>query len=270
MLRLERPPEPAGFEARTLEPRTAVERAIGQGEAPEFPDAWGADKPVLIAAQHGKCGYCESKVLATGTGQVDHYRPKAAVAELGMWGEEAPSASNVVGRDTSTKVCKPGYWWLAYRWDNYVFACERCNVGWKRDLFPVERRRPLRPGVEKEEGPLLLDPYGKENPAKHLLFDVWGNVEPRGLTTAGLETIRTLGLDRESLVEDRSDLALTIHELVRELRRAGDDAEKRDALLAIHRNGDVRRPHAGMVRAVFEVEYGRTWGWLEAEVARAR
>ena len=36
-------------------------------------------KDALLAAQHGKCCYCESKYRGTSYGAVEHFRPKGAV-----------------------------------------------------------------------------------------------------------------------------------------------------------------------------------------------
>ena len=97
--------------------------------------------------------------------------------------------------------CDRGYWWLAFEWNNLLLACERCNRAWKGTLFPVaEETRPIPPEPDAPETALLLDPYGDENPAKHLRFDTIGQVSAAPESRIGRETIRTLGLDRDSLV----------------------------------------------------------------------
>ncbi len=272
MLRLERPPEPKDFALRARDLRAKVGRSIERGEAPQFPDLWSDYKSSFGAAQHGKCGYCESKVLPTGTGQIDHYRPKGSVSELGRdpetWGDERPGSSNVMGRRV-TRISDRGYWWLGYEWRNLVFACERCNVGWKRDLFPVaESPRAVPPAPELADTPLLLEPFGSEDPATHIRFDWWGNVEAADGSEIGYETIRTLGLDRESLCESREDLARTVHQLIRELERATTDDEQQESLAAILRHGQPHRAHAGMVRVIFEIETGRSWTSAEDKIGR--
>lgn len=269
MLRLERPPEVEDFALRARELRAEVKRSIDRDKGLRFRDLWTDFKSVFAAAQHGKCGYCESRVLPTGTGQIDHYRPKGSVSELGedpqTWGHEEPASSKVVGRRTS-RISDRGYWWLGYEWRNFVFSCERCNVGWKRDLFPVrESPRPLPPAPEHDETPLLLEPFGGENPSAHLRFDWWGNVEAADGSKVGYETIRTLGLDRDSLREAREDVARTAHQLIRELRQAASEEEKRELLSTIHDLGRARRPYAGMVRIIFEVETGDYWASVEPQ-----
>ncbi len=286
MLLLERPPKPPSFDRVTQESRQQVEESRHDEKRPSFPDAWKDFKPTFAEVQRGRCGYCEA--LVTDTGQLDHYRPKGAVSELGAdpatWGEVSPDG-RVLGRDTPP-VSKTGYWWLAYEWSNYVFSCERCNVGWKRQLFPVAEspRLEIVPSVENRETPLLLNPYGSENPAKHLLFDWWGRIKPVERSDVGYETIRTLGLDRERLTGKREDFAQTAYQAVEEYLTAANKAieaqgdgdteavrrameEEQGALEDIHRRGQLDKEHAGMARIIFEVEVGRPWSWLEEQVA---
>ena len=32
----------------------------------------------------------------------------------------------------------PGYFWLAYAWQNLFLACQLCNQRFKKNLFPLE------------------------------------------------------------------------------------------------------------------------------------
>ncbi|MDQ2687964.1 MAG: hypothetical protein M3Y28_08875, partial [Armatimonadota bacterium] len=61
-------------------------------------------KQALMDAQHGKCCYCERVIGEDG--DVEHFRPKAAVCQ----GAGLPQET-------------PGYYWLAYDWDNFLLAC---------------------------------------------------------------------------------------------------------------------------------------------------
>lgn len=56
-------------------------------------------KQTLIAAQHGKCAFCESKLRHVAYGDVEHFRPKGGY--LQQTGERP--------------LKKPGYYWLAYQ-----------------------------------------------------------------------------------------------------------------------------------------------------------
>ena len=137
-------------------------------------------KKALCREQHGKCCYCESKFEYVYSGDVEHYRPKGA-ANIG-----------------TTKIW-PGYYWLAYDWSNLFFSCAACNQHYKRDQFPLvveaRRCRDHYGDVEAEE-PLILKPSGPQDPRNHIIFrcDL-----PVGVTEAGKETIRVVGLDREEL-----------------------------------------------------------------------
>ena len=68
---------------------------------------WKAAKPQLKIESGGKCAYCESPTDSVAHGDVEHFRPKSV------------------------------YWWLAYCYDNYVYACQICNQVFKGDSFPV-------------------------------------------------------------------------------------------------------------------------------------
>ncbi|HKY21765.1 MAG TPA: hypothetical protein VJM31_11150 [Vicinamibacterales bacterium] len=68
---------------------------------------WKAAKPQLKRESGGKCVYCESKTDTVAHGDVEHFRPKSV------------------------------YWWLAYCYDNYVYACQICNQVFKGDKFPI-------------------------------------------------------------------------------------------------------------------------------------
>jgi hypothetical protein len=77
-------------------------------------------KMALIKAQHDKCAFCESKVGHIAFGDVEHYRPKGGVRQ----------------NDTGP-LEQPGYFWLAYAWENLFFACQLCNQSFKKNLFPL-------------------------------------------------------------------------------------------------------------------------------------
>lgn len=136
----------------------------------------------LVAAQHGKCCFCERRQL----GDVEHFRPKSGSQQA-----------------DGQPLLRPGYYWLAYDWANLYFACGPCNQRFKRNLFPLgnptRRARSHHDDTAAEE-PLLLDPAG--DPERHIGFReevayaVDGN--PKGRAT-----IDVLRLNREDLRETR-------------------------------------------------------------------
>lgn len=132
---------------------------------------WKDLKAVLQQCSHDKCWYCESKVTFSSPGDVDHFRPKNEVGECSE---------------------HPGYWWMAFDWDNYRFSCENCNrpntdhetgrTAGKGTSFPLcdESKRVFDPteisGILYEE-PKLLDPTVASDPLL-LTFDVDGIAHP--------------------------------------------------------------------------------------------
>ena len=113
-------------------------------------DIWKKLKPELEKLSHNKCWYCESREKRSDRA-VDHYRPK----------------NNVADTDHD------GYWWLAFRADNYRLSCTYCNsrrknredgkTGGKGDYFPLwdEKKRvscEKNNSDCKHEDPLLIDP----------------------------------------------------------------------------------------------------------------
>ncbi len=117
-----------------------------------------------------KCWYSEADPLSHGSDiMVDHFRPKAKVAECKM---------------------HPGYWWLAFKLENYRLSCCFSNslrgdtsglVGGKSYHFPLvdESKRALTPQYNySEEQPFLLDPCNEED-VKLLTFREDGEAMPR-------------------------------------------------------------------------------------------
>lgn len=68
---------------------------------------WKLSKTQLKKESWGKCAYCEANTEVVAHGDVEHYRPKSI------------------------------YWWLAYTYDNYLYACQICNQIYKSDNFPI-------------------------------------------------------------------------------------------------------------------------------------
>ncbi|MET3710782.1 hypothetical protein ABIC65_001484 [Sphingomonas trueperi] len=138
----------------------------------------------LKADQHDKCGFCEAVFDANVAGDVEHFRPKAAVL-------------------TDSGRIYPGYYWLGYSWPNLSYACPDCNSYRKRDRFPLvlEDARAVdhHDDINYEE-PLLLDPYGAADPREHIQFR---GEAPIGRSPHGQATIDILALDRTTLARDR-------------------------------------------------------------------
>jgi uncharacterized protein (TIGR02646 family) len=143
-------------------------------------------KQALAEIQHGKCCFCESKIRHTSFGDVEHYRPKAG------WIQDNETLN------------KPGYYWLAYEWDNLLLSCQLCNQRYKKNYFPLisgSRRALSHNDNISFEQPLFIHPVNDD--IENLItfkeeIPLAVNTNPRGV-----ETISKLGLDRESLNEQR-------------------------------------------------------------------
>lgn len=271
MMRYSRPRKPANFEA-TVSAKRAEVRANPSSSTLEFTALWSSFKPVFSESQGGKCGYCEIAVTGAQDGDVEHYAPKAEVAVLSedkkTWGQELPNSSRVKGRKPKQLSPPGGYWWLAYDWANYLLACAVCNQKWKGTVFPVKEPpdRRLPPAEVVAESALLLHPFGRADPAVHLHFNEDGSVEPWRNSRRGLETIKTVGLDRPSLRVFRRFPVSDAYQAIRELadaRATGNSAAEDRAVRDLARLGESGRQFAGCVRAIVRQELGLTWDKVE-------
>jgi len=238
-------------------------RAKEKKHAVKFAHAWKKYKDSFAYTQFNKCAFCECDVTKSGYGDVEHYYPKGEVWELSGSGDQR-----------TKKVLSPfGYWWLAYEWNNYLFACAKCNQKFKGSYFPIkEKARRLPPNQRPtkrfpKETPLLLNPYGRIDPGKHLEFDLNGLVIKRGGSSFGNETIRTCGLNRVELARARENKALRAHELVQSLRKRGNQKDL-SLLQDCYKLGRESQEHSGMVRAVFKDSGGLQWEELVERCAR--
>ena len=155
-------------------------------------------KDALLGAQHKKCAFCESLVRHITHGAVEHFRPKGGYKQR-----------------KGDRLRRPGYYWLAYDWDNLFFCCPLCNEQFKRNLFPLkDGRRRARSHTQalSDEEPLLVNP-ARVDPANYIgfrqerVFAVGGRLE-------GKTTIRVLGLKRRELREARGRRLQMLRDLV--------------------------------------------------------
>jgi uncharacterized protein (TIGR02646 family) len=156
-------------------------------------------KKKLIALQYGKCAFCESKVIKIGHGDVEHFRPKAAYKSA-----------------TGEPLRYPGYYWLAYDWQNLFFSCQLCNQKFKGNLFPLEDEtgRVVHHTLDyRTERAVLLHPTD-DNPSEHIFFKDEVPV-PKNSSERGRQTIKLIGLDRLELNEARREALNPYRALIR-------------------------------------------------------
>jgi 5-methylcytosine-specific restriction endonuclease McrA len=243
-------------------------------------------KAALWKLAGGNCAYCESKISGPGGAEVEHYRPKGAIA-------------GVAGH--------PGYWWLAHDWDNLLPACGDCNkslrqhiVGpnmakhevetllsqrakvshGKADQFDIAgTRAATRACPLNNENPLLIDPC-RRDPANELYWDFSAEltlIHPKsgaaGPSPYGAYTIRTCALNRAHLVLDRIPALRPMRtirtRLINRLNRwtgsASELADIIDEAKALASFTEPDQPFAGMAMAYvkdFEDELDR---WRTAQ-----
>ena len=153
-------------------------------------------KAALEKLFHDKCAYCERNIESM---EVEHFRPAGRVAE-----------------------CKdhPGYYWLAYDWNNLYLSCTPCNqrrrdnprwgdrvrlpAAGKYDQFPLldESTRAMIPGADlNREQKLLIDPC-TDDPEEYFGYDPFGGIislkDP-----VGSKTIEICHLTRRRLKDSR-------------------------------------------------------------------
>ena len=125
---------------------------------------WGGAKANLKKESFNKCAYCEAPTAVVAHGDVEHFRPKSS------------------------------YWWLAYAYDNYTYACQICNQVFKGDLFDVK-------------GPLLKPPkkLPATRPAEAKLLALAGQLCPNPGVSVKAE-LRTLwGKEKAELLHPYLD-----------------------------------------------------------------
>lgn len=146
-------------------------------------------KEALKTMQHEKCCFCESKITHIAHGDVEHFRPKAA------WYSESIKG-----------LVRPGYFWLAYAWNNLLYCCQVCNQRHKRNHFPLsdETSRCTYPNTAVHaESPLFINPADEE-PNLYIGFRGDAAYAIRG-QQKGIETIKGLQLNRKEIRLRRSE-----------------------------------------------------------------
>jgi uncharacterized protein (TIGR02646 family) len=247
MIRLIRPSMvPSWLGSQTVQDaRSEIERIValqGRAKSDAFEAHWNKDevRRALWEMHHHKCCYCERVRDLKRESDIEHYRPKAEVDGDGT---------------------HPGYWWLAYEWENLFFSCRVCNQDFKKNYFPVSTgtARPNGPGQPLESANRLLLHPCDDDPEDELAWIVKQQSVPApvgatsapadpmhlafvyGTTDRGNKTWTTLGLNRDELLVERG-AAAHIMEIIIMKAHAGlymDKAGILDGAIA-----DIRRQTA--------------------------
>ncbi len=225
-----------------------IERKINDEEeifSDDFKPVWTYDsvKNKLYDHHNWKCCYCEQEREKKRDSDIEHFRPKTEIEGEG----------------------KPGYWWLAYDWDNLFISCKNCNQAYKGTQFPLldPNRGDFNNGILAER-PVLIDPE-KEDPDDFIYFH-WtsGQSEPLDIDFVelkgkdnegrGLGTIRICGLNRDYLTKARGKLLRRLYMVSRTIHLA---IERNDEELIaiteqiIKEETSARKAYTGFKRAYF-------------------
>jgi hypothetical protein len=164
-------------------------------------------KDEIFTGFRGKCAFCESLIRDLDQpGDVEHYRPKLGIKD--------ENENSVMVRMGFRKVPHPGYFWLAYAWENLIPSCNLCNRAGKKNYFPVEPPGAYatnKDGLVKEH-PLLINP-AVDDPSDHLELDR-KDFYLKEKTERGKKTIDILKLNRSVLVEQRKATYLAVWSLL--------------------------------------------------------
>jgi len=197
-------------------------------------------KARLIDLQNNKCCFCESKIGHISYGDVEHFRPKAGWVQ------------------NNEPLNTPGYYWLAYDWDNLLLCCQKCNQRFKRNYFPLKNNQQRASSNLSDlaaEQPVFIHPVN-EDPARFISFtdEIPIGIDDEG---RGSKTIELLGLDRELLNEQRRnklnmirdfcDLADGFPETLPELKKEA----KETVLKYINESKSDKTEYAAMLRCFF-------------------
>ncbi len=193
-------------------------------------------KKNLIDLQNGKCCFCESKITHIAYGDVEHFRPKAAYRKA-------------KGED----LIYPGYFWLAYDWDNLFLSCQLCNQRYKENLFLLEdetTRFQTYKDDWRQEKETFIHPE-LDNPEDHITFE---EAFIKAKTKRGEKTIEALGLERSELFEFRNMIFQLIEQLVtmyKGIPKGFEEAAKNELLKILPKYMDKSAQYSSMFKANF-------------------
>jgi uncharacterized protein (TIGR02646 family) len=196
--------------------RKCEEATKSQGQKPTFDrNIYNRYKHFFYKSQsdfpfYGKCAYCE-RAIGNQHGDVEHFRPKGGVAD----------------KDNKMIEDHPGYYWLAYDWQNLLISCITCNQIMKGSHFPVINDNHARKPEEiPDEIPLLINPvsgFDEDDPAKHFRINIEGHSPYfgiiSGITQRGTTCIELFKLNKQDqLLDGRRTAMEAAEKLIKSLK----------------------------------------------------
>lgn len=178
---------------------------INQSLTFDFGKSYNTDevRKLLVEKQHNKCCFSEAKFVGDYS-DVEHFRPKGRVDDY-----------------TTNTSHYPGYYWLAFDWDNLFLCKTRLNSTEKRNYFPLynEHERNRSHHDNFSELNKLIDP-SKEDPRDYIRFhldepisidtDNRGkfNIDFFNLTHSEFEEARRTKIQLLQVIRDLADVLL--------------------------------------------------------------
>ena len=196
-------------------------------------------KDSLRLAQNDKCFLCESKVSHIAHGDIEHFRPKAGYRQS--------------DRDS---LHKPGYYWLAYEWENLFFSCQICNQRFKKNLFPLtdeSHRATSHKDEHQRENVLFINP-AEENPEDFISYR-GEYVYAVDDNERGQITIAGAGLDRVELEEFRRTYLEEMRSLFFIAMASPALPESQEALRLLRRRATTDYQYSVMLKAALLHEF---------------
>ncbi|MEZ5428180.1 MAG: hypothetical protein R2747_18060 [Pyrinomonadaceae bacterium] len=78
---------------------------------------------MLYKSHRGKCAYCETRIIHSNYGDVEHFRPKKGVDSRNKRGELIKIKNSYFGR--------------AFDWDSLFLSCGTRNEFYKKNYFDL-------------------------------------------------------------------------------------------------------------------------------------
>ncbi len=212
---------------------------------------------------HGRGKWVSFRPRSTNQhGDMEHFRPKGKVTDLS-------DQSIRIQDDDGHEKEHPGYYWLAYDWENLLPSCQLCNqpskdldsatgqtvkLG-KRSRFPLTSgsRYTWHPDHDlSAESPVFINPV-QEDPAEHLEVDLETGLMS-SKTARGRVCIDVFGLNlRDGLPEGRRNAMLAVQAVLVQLVHETTDLERQQ--LCINRLMQIRggsEPYTLAARALLD------------------
>ena len=237
---------------------------LAKKRAPKFDNQWSKIKAVYRTLQHSKCAFCEKPLEGAIEQDVEHFRPKGAVAAWPVPAKLAATAAAAGFEIRQPAKRTKGYKYLAYHPLNYVTACKSCNSVRKKNYFPVAgewrlgAKDPADRAAFDGERPYLIYPLADidADPETLIAFNHDSPYPRKGLRgfnrLRALVTIELFWLDdldeRKELLKDRFRLLELVYYALRGRTTFRTKADRDEAARVVEGYKTGREPHTNCIK----------------------